>query len=97
MRKALLSAAVASVLAISGVASAQGQAAPLEVKRGTSIYSSDGKRIGNVYDVREGPDGTPTTALVIYRSKMRYVPISSLSAGERGLVTSLSLAEVTKN
>lgn len=102
MRSLLIVSAMMSALTISHAAAAQEAAtaaastasAVTDVKRGKSVFSSDGKKIGKVYDVQHGKDGAPVSVNVIYRSKMVYIPTATLSAQDAGYVTSLSLDEV---
>ena len=90
MRVALVCASLLSLLTVPAVAVAQGA---VDVKKGVVIYASDGTRLGHVYSVRKGEDGNPVEASVIYRSKMIYIPVATLSAGEKGLVTTRSRAD----
>ena len=92
MRLALVIASFASVLALSTPALAQ----TADVKKGAVVYSSDGVRLGHVYSIRKGEDGNPVEASVIFRSKMIYIPVSTLSAGEKGLVTTRSRADFSR-
>lgn len=107
MRSLLIVSAMMSALTMSHAAAAQEAAAQeaataaastasavTDVKRGKSVFSSDGKKIGKVYDVQHGKDGAPVSVNVIYRSKMVYIPTATLSAQDAGYVTSLSLDEV---
>jgi len=64
-------------------------AAQVEVKRGSMVYTADGKRIGNVYRVSAEGD-----AQIIYRGKMISIPASTLSLDGKKVSTSLSLDEV---
>jgi hypothetical protein len=68
----------------------------LDVKRSASIYDASGSYIGRVYEVRKDKDGAPASVSVIFRQKMVYIPVSTLSSGEKGLVTSLSRASLGK-
>jgi hypothetical protein len=94
MRLALICASFASLLAVPAAALAQAPAASVEVKKGVVIYTSDGTRLGHVYSVRKGEDGKPVEASVIYRSRMIYIPVSTLTAGEKGLVTARTRTEL---
>ena len=94
MRLALVCASLLSLAAVPSVAAAQATTSSVDVKKGVVIYTSDGARLGHVYAVRKGEDGNPVEASVIYRSKMVYIPVSTLSAGEKGLVTTRSRAEL---
>jgi hypothetical protein len=70
-------------------AMAQDSAVTMEIKRGTMIYSADGKRIGNVYRTTASGD-----VQLIYRSKMITIAASTVSNAGGKLSTSLTLAEV---
>lgn len=62
-------------------------AAP-QIKGGELVWSADGRRIGRVDRVRG------TSIAVISDMKMIYIPISTISASERGLVSTLSRKEI---
>ena len=68
-------------------------AASAQIKRNDRITSVDGKRIGKVYSVRRD-NGGAGTALVIYGQRFVTVPLSTITAGEKGYVTSLTLDQV---
>ena len=87
--------AVASALSLATPVFAQSApeaaAAP---KSGAKIFSSDGKLIGRIDRINKNKDGTPTTAAIIYQSRFIYIPVSTLSADEKGYASSLSRAEI---
>ena len=100
MRFSLICTAVLSALSLATAASAQDAAtsseaatAPVAVKNGEWIYSSDGSAIGRVNHVQKGKDGV-STAAVIYQMRMVYIPLDSLSTGQKGHVTKLTRSEV---
>ncbi len=68
-------------------APAAATAAP-NIHSGILVWSSDGRRIGRVDRVRG------ESVAVIYGMRIVYIPISSLSEGERGLVSTLSRKEI---
>jgi hypothetical protein len=68
---------------------AQGTTTVVEVKRGQMLYTSDGKRVANVYRVSASGD-----AQLIFRSKMVTVAASTLSMDGDKLTTSLTMSEV---
>jgi hypothetical protein len=65
-------------------------AAVPEIKGGEMIWSADGRRIGLV-DRHRG-----ATVAVVRNMKMIYIPIATLSANKRGLVSSLSRKEIDR-
>lgn len=102
MRLAICTVALFSALAFVAPVSAQ-EAAPaaapapaVAVKAGSLLKTSDGKRVGRIERVIAGKDGTPVSASVIFDSRFVYVPYSTISATDAGVVTSLSYAEVRK-
>lgn len=99
MRPSLICAAALAALSLSTAASAQpadNAAAPAAaVRDGERITSSDGWTIGRVDSVQKGKDGA-SYAAVIYQMRMVYIPVDSLTQGQKGYVTKLSRAEVTK-
>lgn len=69
-------------------APAAAPAAAPEIKGGESVWSADGHRIGRVDRVRGDK------VVVISDTTMIYVPIATLSASERGLVSTLTRKEI---
>jgi hypothetical protein len=98
MRTSLLSAAVLTALSISTAALAQSAPAaqPSPVKAGQWVRSSDGAMIGRIEYLDKGSDGAVKDAAVIYEMRMVHIPGDSLSAGDKGVVTSLTKADVRK-
>ena len=94
-----LSCCVALVVALSVPAVAFAQeaapAAAVTAKSGTILKTSDGKRVGRIERV-VSKDGAPVSVAIIYDSRFVYVPYSTLSASDSGLVTSLSRADLRK-
>lgn len=69
-------------------APAAAPAATPEIKGGESVWSADGHRIGRVDRVRGD------TVAVISDGAMVYIPLSTLSVSERGLVSKLTRKEI---
>ena len=94
MKFAYVLAALGSLSAVPAMAQAP-EAAPAAaaaptISRGVMIFSAEGRRIGRIDRLR----GENVT--VIYNGRFVEIPSSSLSAGERGLTTSLKSAELAK-
>lgn len=97
MRLSLVCTALASALSIATAAAAQPAAeaaAPPQVKIGQWIYSSDGAAIGRIDRVERADGGAAKAVAVIYKMRMVYIPVDSLSAGQKGFVTSLTKSDV---
>ena len=89
--------ALVAALALSGAAMAEEVVStPAAVKAGVFLKSSDGKRVGRIERIVTAKDGTPLSAGVIFDSRFVYVPLSTISSSDAGVVTSLSRAEVSK-
>lgn len=102
MRLSLICTLAAAAVSLATAASAQDAAAtapeapaaaPATVKNGEWIYSSDGSAIGRVDHIQKGKDGA-STAAVIYQMRMVYIPVDTLSAGQKGYVTKMKRSEV---
>ncbi len=65
-------------------------AAAPEIKGGETVWSADGRRIGRVDRVRG------TAVAVVSDMAMIYIPIATLTASPRGLVSSLSRKEISR-
>lgn len=61
-----------------------------EIKTGEMVWSAEGRRIGRVDRVRG------EAVAVIRDMKMIYIPIATLSASERGLVSTLTTKEINR-
>ena len=96
MRFVLRSAAIVLAAFASLAAHAQAPADASAVKAGTALYSADAKRIGRIDRVIPAADGSPGWASVIVDSRFVSIPVTTISAGEKGVVTSLSRADVRK-
>ena len=70
------------------VSATQPGAAGVTPKAGQVIRDTSGRRIGVVDSIR-GSD-----VYVITNSKMVHIPVSTLSAGEKGVQTSLKTSEI---
>lgn len=85
----LIAAGLMSVPAVAQAEVAAVQAAAI-AKRGDMVYSSDDRRIGRIDRVRGDKVG------IIYRDRFVDIPVSTLTAADRGFKTSLTRAEVNK-
>lgn len=72
-------------------AAAEEVAAPVEVNRGTMLYSANGGRIASIYRVTE--DGSPQ---VILNGRLITVPAATLSEQNGKITTSLSKRDVSR-
>lgn len=66
------------------------------IKAGAVVTTSDGRRLGRIERVENSADGQPATVKLIYDSRFVSIPTSTISAAGKGLVTSLTKAEVRK-
>ncbi len=97
----ILSCCTAMLIACTPMLAAQAQtdapaAAATTLKVGTALYSSDSKRIGRVERIVADRAGTPGWATVIFNSRFVSVPVSTLSPSDKGFVSTLSKAEVSR-
>src|SRR3546814_8324652 len=94
MRYSLFCVAVAGLLA-STTAYAENEAAPAAaasasapvIKVGSTLRSAEGSRIGTIQRQLKDENGAPTTVSVIFDSRFVYIPVSTLSQSDKGLVT----------
>jgi hypothetical protein len=90
---AALTTVVAATPALAGESTQQVQAGASEgtvqVEKGRVIYSSTGKRLGQVYRVT--PEGNPQ---VVLNSRLVTVPASTLSVSDGKLSTSLTARQL---
>lgn len=70
-------------------------AAPAAIKEGVVVFSAEGRRIGRIDRIKSA-EGAPTAVSIIYNGRFIYIPVSTLTAGDRGLTSSLSKAELNK-
>lgn len=88
---------VAAALLIGTPVLAQEASAPAAapvLKAGQMVRTADGQTIGRVDDVQTNA-GQPVSVSIIYDQRFIHVPSSTLSAGSKGLVTSLSRKDVS--
>ena len=96
MKTSYLLAALVSLAAVPAVAQSAAEPAPAaataapSVARGALVFSADGRRLGRVDRVRD------SGVSLIYNGKFVEIPTASLTAGERGLTTSLTRADLAK-
>lgn len=82
--------AAAPALADTAPVAAPATAAAIEVKAGAALYTADNRRLGRIEHV------FGEKVIVIYDGRMIKVPVSTVSSGDRGFVTSLTLAQLTR-
>ncbi len=73
-------------------APAAATAATPEIKHGDLVWSADGRRIGVVDSLR----GTVVVLISDDTARMIYIPVATLSAGPRGLVSTLTRKEIAR-
>jgi hypothetical protein len=99
MRHVAFHIAIASVFlaapAVAQDAAAPAAAAPLVIKAGKMVRSSDGAPIGYIDEVQKS-GGEPVSVSIIYDQRFVHIPASTLSAGPKSLVTSLTAKDVAK-
>lgn len=93
MRSTLIAAALLSIASLSSGALAETVG---NIKAGQFITTSDGKRVGRVYDIRKGADGSAQSVSVIVDNKIIHIQASTLTPAEKGLTTSLTNADIRK-
>lgn len=100
MRITLITAAIVSTLSISAAAMAEPGASAtsaIQLKAGDMVRYSDGRPVGRIEYVGRAKDGAPTDVAVAYEnSRMVHIPVSTLSAGQKDYVTSLTKDQVSK-
>ena len=96
MRKLTIVAGALLALSPLAAAVAQDAAAPMVLRANQMIRSSDGNRIGTIDSVDKAKDGTPIAVHVIFDSRFITIPASTLSTAPKGLMTSLSYADIRK-
>lgn len=67
-----------------------------EIKTQAMVKTADGRRVGTVSRVIKDAAGAPVSVQIIYKSRFIVIPATTLSEGEKGLVTSLTTAEINK-
>lgn len=73
---------------------AQAQTMPIPAR--AVLYSADGTKLGRIENVVNNADGTPQAVKLIYRGKFITIPAGTLSAGEKGLKTSIDNATLKR-
>ena len=66
------------------------------IKTGQFINTSDGKRVGRVYDITKAADGSAQSVSVIVDNKIIHIQASTLTPSDKGLTTSLTNADIKK-
>lgn len=99
MRLLVVSAALLSSFAVA--AQAQEAAAPAavaapasDVRVGALVKTVDGRRVGRIERLIKDGAGQVVSASIIYQSRFVRVPVNTLSAVEKGFVTSLTTKEI---
>lgn len=67
-----------------------------EIKTQAMVKTADGRRVGTVGRVIKDAEGSPVSIQIIYKGRFVVIPATTLSSDEKGLVTSLTAAEVNK-
>ena len=91
MRSTLIVAALLSVASLSTGALAETVGT---IKTGQFVTTSDGQRIGRVYDIDKDADGAATSVSIIVDNRIINIAASTLTASDKGLTTSLSKADI---
>jgi sporulation protein YlmC with PRC-barrel domain len=76
------------------VASAPDAQAPVQLKMGEIIRTSDGRQIGRVDHVVFDRAGKAMSAKLIYDGRFLTVPVASLVRADKGVTTTLTLAAI---
>jgi hypothetical protein len=90
-----LSFAFAAALSLSLSAAAIAADAPI-IKDRALVKTVDGRKVGFIERVLKNTAGEPTGVQIIYSGRFVVIPATTLSAAEKGLVTSLTAKEVNK-
>jgi sporulation protein YlmC with PRC-barrel domain len=93
MRSTIIAAALLSVVSLSTGALAEVVGT---IKTGAFVSTSDGKRIGRVYDIDKAADGSASSVAIIVDNKIIHIQASTLTASDKGLTTSLTNADIKK-
>ena len=68
-----------------------------ELRVGTVLSTSDGRRVGRVSRIYKSKDGTPVSASVIVDGRFAIIPIGTITAKNKSVATTtLTLAEIRK-
>jgi hypothetical protein len=87
--------AFAAALSLSLSTAAIATDAPV-IKDRALVKTVDGRKVGFIDRILKNADGQPTGVQIIYGGRFVVIPAASLSAAEKGLVTSLTAKEVNK-
>jgi hypothetical protein len=67
-----------------------------EIKARAMVKTADGGRVGTIDRIFKDSTGAPVSVQIIYKGRFVVIPATTLSAGEKGLVTTLTATEVNK-
>ncbi len=84
---------LAAALSLSSVAIAQ-EAPAIKIR--TMVKTADGVRVGFIDRIIQNGEGAPASVQIIYRGRFVSIPAATLSAGDKGLVTSLTAEDLKK-
>ncbi|HWV12205.1 MAG TPA: hypothetical protein VN110_02820 [Sphingobium sp.] len=87
--------AFAAALSLSVSAAAIAADAPL-IKQNALVKTADGRKVGYIDRILKDSAGAPTAVQIIYSGRFVVIPATTLSAAEKGLVTSLTAKEVNR-
>jgi sporulation protein YlmC with PRC-barrel domain len=93
MRSTIISAVLLSTVALSTGAIA---ASAGDIKTGQFVNTSDGKRVGRVYDFDKAKDGSVTGITVIRDNRIIHIASSTLTSSDKGVTTSLTYDDIKK-
>ena len=93
MRLIVLSAIALSLAAPVAVFAEDAAPAAVTPKLGMSVMTSDGKRLGRVDDIHQATKREAASVGIIYDGHFVYLPVSTLTAADKGYTTSLSLKQ----
>jgi hypothetical protein len=94
MRSAIICTALLSAIALSSGAVAA--TAENGMKTGEFVTTSDGKRIGRIYDFDKAKDGSFAGIALIRDNKIIHIPASTLTNADKGVTTSMTYADIKK-
>jgi len=86
---------LAAAISLSLSAAAVAGEAPV-IKERALVKTADGRKVGFIDRVLKDSAGTPTGVQIIYSGRFVVIPADTLSAAEKGLVTSLNTKEVNR-
>ena len=93
MRFSIICAALFSAASLATGAHAE---ATGPIKTGVFVSTSDGKRIGRVYDIEKAADGSAQSISIIVDNRIIHIAASTLTPSDKGLTTSLTNADIKK-